>query len=505
MKLPLINSLDLRSDDKIRSNTYAAADTTRMTGGWLPADASVNELIRASAGAVRQRIRQLVRDFPYFSRAVKVRVDYTVGSGVLLQSRVKDSNGNLSDKKNQQIEDAFRFWSDECDLAGRLHFNEMQRLANRQDSECGEFILLEHFNVKNRRNYLPYALQMIEPDWLTSDQTDRTARGTEIEQGVEYDPETGRAVAYHFTDPDGWGKTTRVPAVRVIHRFDTLRPGQMRGISAFTPGVLVAKDLNSLMDSEIDASKMASKYLAMVTTPDPLGRQSSLAITDPVSGKKIEELENAIIEYLRPGESVELATNPRPGSNFPPFIKLILCMFSISTGVPYELLSGNYEGMNYSVSKMIRTDFAHQLRPEIDRHVRHFCRRPFRSFMDSAVLTGRLVLPGYFTNPARWIKDEWQPPGMEPVDRSRESKSNIDDIDYCLRSPQEIIKSRGKDPEAVVKEIAAFKRMCDAAGLEWREVSTAMANNPAAITNQDSGRGDMQDVLDILEELQVRN
>ena len=114
-----------------------------------------------------------------------------------------------------------------------------------------------------------------------------------MKQGIEYDPATGRVVAYYLADPEGFGKGERVPAENVIHGFKTLRPGQLRGISPYAPGVLLAKDLQDLMDAELDASKMAAKYLALVKTLDPTFRQTAVGATvDPASGKKIEELEN---------------------------------------------------------------------------------------------------------------------------------------------------------------------------------------------------------------------
>ena len=128
------------------------------------------------------------------------------------------------------------------------------------------------------------------------------------------------------------------------------------------------QDLQDIMDAELDASKMAAKYLALLKKADPAFRQAAAGARPDDSGKKIETLENAVIEYLRPGEDVVLTTNPRPGTNFPPFAKLVLIMFSIVSGVPYELLSGNYEGLNCAVSRMVRNDFAHQLRPIAGRH-----------------------------------------------------------------------------------------------------------------------------------------
>jgi len=494
LPIPTIRTLDMRKPSVSRSSVYAGAKTTRLTGDWSPVDSNVNDIIYASSPIIRARVRQLIRDFPYFARAINLQVDYVVDAGIQFQSRVTKANGDLDVKKIQQIEDAFSFWADDADVSGRMHFYDMMRLAKRQDIEPGEF-LIQKMRVKRSGKYLPFCIRIIEPDWLTSNSDYRTFKptpdGNEIYQGIEYSAITGERVAYHLTDPDGWGKAMRIPASDIIHGFETLRPGQLRGISPFAPGLLLANDLNSIIDAEIDASKMAAKWLAMVTTDNPMGRQIGVGMTTDDEGQKIEELENAIIEYLRPGEKIELASNPRPGANFSPFVRLILTMLSITTNVPYELLTGDYQGMNYSTGKMVRNDFAQQLRPVTNRHIRQFCTPIARAFMDEADLSGKISLPGYHSNPWPYWNFEWQPPGMESIDPGRETKARIDEIKTRLRSPQEIIKSRGRDPEAVVNEIAEFKRLCESKGLTMEEtISTAMANNPAAVEEQDRGGTD---------------
>jgi capsid protein len=77
-----------------RSDMYAAAKVDRLTGAWLPTNSDVNRIIAASSPRVRARVRQLVRDFPYFSRAVKVVTNYVVGSGITFQSRIQSSEGS---------------------------------------------------------------------------------------------------------------------------------------------------------------------------------------------------------------------------------------------------------------------------------------------------------------------------------------------------------------------------------------------------------------------------
>lgn len=482
-----------------RSDMYAAATSTRLTGGWFAANTDVNKIIAASSPPVRARVRQLVRDFPYFKRAKQVITDYTVGPEIVFQSRIRTADGKRFDKKLiQQMEDAFEFWKEEADFSGRLHYADMMRLAKDQDSETGEFIIIKR-TLRDSGRYLPYCLQMVEADWLT----DRGAtpvggpKTSYIDQGIEYDKMTGRVIAYHFTDPDGWGRVDKVLARDVIHGFEPLRPGQLRGISPFVTAVILAKDLNDYIGATVDIAKLAAKWLAIIETPDPMSRQlantvvptalSGLTVTD--STAKIEYLENAIIEYLRPGEKMTLSQNPNPSGNFAPFVKLILCMVAITTGIPYELLSADYEGLNYSVSRAKRNDFTFELRTKAVRHIRHFCLRTFRPFVDAAVLAGKLPFQSYFTNPAPYLRGEWMPPGMESIDIARETKALIDQIKSGLRSPQEVAASRGRDLEEIYEEIKAAKELAEELklDLDLQAVSTALANNPAAIQDQDGG------------------
>jgi lambda family phage portal protein len=480
---------------KQRTELYAAAKTTRLTGAWGLGNSNVNDIIGASSPALRARVRQLIRDFPYLARAANVMVDYTVGAGIVFQSKAKAASGAPDKKRIQQIEDAVRWWMDEADASGKLHYYELMRLAKRQDLEGGEFLLVKTYTQTPNR-YIPYVLQIYEADWLTSthdNYSNSTGIGAsqskiETRQGIEYEKATGRITGYWFHDPSGSGKDIRVPAEDVVHGFETLRPQQLRGVSPFAPGVLIANDLNAYLDAEIDGAKMAAKYMAIITSDNPALRQDYLTTSGTsASGEpqKVEELENAIIEYLRPGEKIELASSNRPGATFQPFVRLILTMLSITTGAPYELISGDYQGLNFSTARIVRNDFSQQLRPIAVRHIRQFAVPTFRTALDLAVLAGKITLPGYWQNPRRYQESEWQPPGMEAVDPLREAKSQIEAISYGLKSPQEVARERGRDLEDIYDEIKAAQEMAQERGLEFTAAVTNMANNPAAIMNEE--------------------
>lgn len=475
-----------------RAEMYAGAKTTRLTGAWNPAASNINDIVGASTPMLRSRIRQLIRDFPYLARAINVMVDYSIGTGIVYQSKVWNSKGKLDKKSIQKIEDAARWWMDEASADGKSHYYELMRLAKRQEIENGEFILVKTY-PKIPNHYIPYALQLYDADWLTSAKDKYTSGGNDINaapgaketrQGIEYEKLTGRVTGYWFADPNYGGNPVYVSAENVVHGFKTLRPMQLRGVPHYAPGVLIANDLNSYLDAEIDAAKMAAKYLAIVTTPDPAGRQIGIGAYKDDNNKKIEELENAIIEYMRPGESINLAQSNRPGTTFTPFVRLLLTMLSITTDVPYELISGDYQGLNFSTAKIVRNDFSQQLRPISVRHVRQFGVPTITTAIDIAVLTGKLTLPGYWQNPRVYHDSEWQPPGMDAVDPLREAKGQIEAISYGLKSPQEVARERGRDLEDIYDEIAMAQEMAKEKGLQFGKAGLSEKNNPAAVEEQ---------------------
>ncbi|OGQ60746.1 MAG: phage portal protein [Deltaproteobacteria bacterium RIFCSPLOWO2_02_FULL_53_8] len=474
---------------------YAAAKTTRLTGDWVPVNQDVNSIIRSSSTMLRGRSRQLVRDFPYFNRAINTLVNYTVGTGIVFQSRVLDENGKYDKKAIRQIEDAVEWAGEEMDVSGKLHLNELERLGKRQDVESGELLFVKTY-LKDPKRYLPFCLQAYEADWLTSAYTS-VGNGNQIDQGIEFDPATGRVIAYHFAVPSGYGqgglggstKTTRVPAEYVIHNFQTLRPGQLRGVSPFATAILIAHDLGDYLDAEIDGAKMAAKYLAFVTSSDLAGFQNLRATTDSETNQKTEEIENAIIEYLRPGEKVDIAQHNRPGDAFTPFTKFCLRMVAVSTDTTYELLTSDYEGINYSNLRGIRNDYAVMMKPHSMRHILHFSKPVIQEIITQAVLAGKITLPGFWQNPRKYFRGTFTPPGMESIDLLREGKAWIEQINARLRSPQEVAASRGRDFEEILDEIAEAEQMMKDRGLTMKDVSKALQQNPAALGATESTKG----------------
>lgn len=479
----------------MKKREYAAAKYSRLTGDWNPVDETITDLTGNSGALIRAKVRQLCRDFPYFARALNVTVDFVVGDGMQLDSTVSFRNGKINKVASQQIEDAYRFAYDELDISGRMHGVEMERLSKRQDIETGEFLAIKRFSKKKSR-YIPFCVQMIEADWLTTMGSQPTGRKT-VEQGVEIDGDTGEVTGYWFQNPDSYTSPLFVKAEDVLHKFETLRPGQIRGVSPYAPGVLVTKSLQDIMEGELDGVQMAAKWLAFITSADPESRQNQIdGLETDSAGHRIEELENGIIEYLNQGEEVKLASNPRPSTNFPPFIKLVLGMLSVTTNVPYVLLSGDYEGMNYTTLRAVRNDHLATLRPVYWRHINHWNRPIFKEIMDSAVMSGRLPFKNYFSNPYPYLKSVWFPPSMPPVDALKDNKADIEAMNANIMSPQEVVAKRGQILEDVYQMIEKATELKAQYNIVDKEVSTALATSPSALEGKDENADKKEDKKD---------
>lgn len=480
-----------RENINLREAKYAAAKTTLQSGGWTTqGDTKINTLVQNSSGILRARARQLVRDMPAMATAIDRLVDHQVGKGSTLQCRIKGADGNLNTILNQQIEDAWKYWCDEADETGRLHFDEIQQLACRQEYEIGEYIFIKKRTRMNGR-YLPFSLMVLESDQLTSQA--RPLTGNDIIEGVEYEKRTGRAVAYHFDDPDRWNKTLRIPAEQVIIGYKTLRPGQLRGVTPLAPVLLLSHSLRDYLDAEVSTAQRAARWLAFVTSPNPqetmaaFGAATSSVYTDSNDQAKYTmEMGNAVVDFLKTGEDVTIANHNRPGDAFTPFVRHLLQTFAATVGCTYELVSGDYE-LKYTGARVARNDMNKALGVRRARLIRQLCENVRREFMDWAVLTGKVDIPDYFRNPAPYMNAVWMHDGQDAIDPLREGRAEADAILNKTRSPQEILIARGRDPEQVLDEFKEWNQMLKDRGLYEEPTDTGLQTNPAAVGAPEGG------------------
>ncbi|HUT95468.1 MAG TPA: phage portal protein, partial [Thermoguttaceae bacterium] len=249
---------------------YDAAKLDRTNSAWRTANTSPDLELEAS-GRIRARARDLVRNNAYAKGVVRALVRNVVGTGIKLQSRIEGA-----EPLNKSIEQLFNRWTLVSDAAGRLTFEEIQRLAFQEVIEAGECLI--HFTrlESDRGRPVSLALEMIDADRLADDMQTRKLSmegDNEIRRGVEVNA-LGRPVAYwiYRTHPNDINSTMyrtfpeRVPAEECLHLYKSERIGQTRGVSLFAPVVGWLKQLGYYVDNELQASAVSSCFTAAITT-----------------------------------------------------------------------------------------------------------------------------------------------------------------------------------------------------------------------------------------------
>jgi len=435
---------------------YEGASKGRRTSGWIAQSTSANSEIHTALTFLRNRSRDLVRNNPYAKRAVKEIANNVVGTGIVPNP--------MADSKAQQkkLKNAWKAWADStmCDYDGHLNFYGLMYLVMRTVAESGECIVRKRItDVKS--SPFPLQLQVLEPDFIdTTKWQDRTELGGYIYYGVEFNKEN-KIVAYWLWDNhpgDNMQKSiqsNRIPADEIIHVFEKERPGQFRGVPFGHSSMLRLKDFDEYEDAQLIRQKIAQCFTVFVT-------DSSI---QPVAGVSdddddlLERVEPGIIERLPPGKSVTMATPPDAGQSYDPYTKGVLRGIACGFGMDYVTLTGDLTGVNFSSGRMGWLMFHRNVQVwQWNMLIPMFCDKTWLWFMQIAVITGNAK--------SQLVPVRWTPPRREMIDPTKEISAQVDAIRGGLQSWQETIRENGLNPEEVIDEMIADKKMFDESGLQ---------------------------------------
>ena len=445
---------------------FDAGQHHRRLRGFRATRAHVNALIAASGPDITARARWLVRNNGYAVNAVESWAANTVGDGIKPISKIADA------ARKEELQRLWLAWTDEADAEGLTDFYGLQRRAAREVFLAGEVF----FRFRPRRAgdsmSVPVQLQMLPAEMLPLEQTGIGANGNAIRQGIEFD-RIGRRVAYHFfrrhpgdsTDPGLAGEIVRVPASEVIHVIDPVEGGQLRGVSKLAPAIVKLFLLDQYDDAELDRKKVAAMYAMFVTSPAP---ENPLA-PDDEDGPEGVEISPGQIVRLDPGEDVTIGQPADSGGTYEPFQYRTLLQISAALGIPYPYIANDMVKGNFSNSRLALIEFRRRVSAwQHSVMVWQLCRPVYARWMDAAVLSGALSLPGYEANRSQLLAVDWLPTKWDWVDPLKDANAEIAQIEAGLKSRTQAIAERGYDAEQVDRDIAAERARERALGLDFR-------------------------------------
>ena len=441
---------------------YDAAARGRRVENWSTRRTSADAAAAVGFADMRDRARDLVRNNPYAQRMVTLWVTALIGHGWSFKAKAGRRNGG---RRGQVATDEFRAWAGDprqCDYEGLLNFDGLVAKAVRCWKESGEVLL--RFRIPSpatmRRLGLrvPLQLHVLEPDWLAEDHDGLNMAGTPdggwISRGIEYDADGKRINYWLYNYHPGEAQvrvitpeSNRVPADEIIHLFAPLRPQQTRGVTCLAPVVITLKDLDDYMDAQLLKQKVSACMTGVIVDVDGASDQKS-----DVS----DRLEPGAMVRLGPGQDIRFSSPPSVGE-IDQIMRTYLLRIAMGGNVPYELLTGDFQGTNFSAGRLGWQSFNKQtvceqwqlLAPSLFNRVWEWWSR-------QASIVGV---------PTDGLTPDWTPPPPQAYDPAADTKATISKMRAGLLPPQEAIREEGLEPEDVLQQYQEWNASIDAAGI----------------------------------------
>jgi lambda family phage portal protein len=476
--LNVIGKTDERRRDRalmLDRRRYEGAARGRRTAGWRSSGASAADEIREALGVLRNRSRDLTRNNGWWSRAIRVWVNNTVGETGLTPALPANMDRTLKDK----ILGLWKDWAHTTaiDVEGRSTFVGLQILLQRSIVEGGES--LGRFVVSTDRNLpLGLQLQLLEPDHIDTSKEFTTPRGRII-NGVEFNKKSQRLGYWLFETHPGtstvigrtrFGESKFIDAAEILHPYRTDRIGQVRGVPWGAPVMLATRDFDDYTDAQLLRQKIAACFVGFTHMGDPPPGD----IEDP-GRDDVMEFEPGTIDDLPPGREITFSKPPGV-ENMEEYSGLTLRQIAMGFGVSVEAMTGDLSKVNFSSGRMGHLEFQREVRTtRAQVLVPLICQPIWRRFVTIAQIQGKLPdgIP---------MTVEWIPPREEMIDPTKE----VPAITRKIRSGQstlsrELQRAGIADTRAFLEERQADDKMLD-------EMSIVLTSDPRqGVGSSDAG------------------
>lgn len=461
-----------------------AGSVRRRLTYWQPSSVHVNALMRNAGHTIIARARWLVRNNGYAKAALRAWSAATVGAGIKPSSLITDT------ELRDAVQIAWAVWTDEADAEDVTDFYGFARRVAREAFLAGECFVRFRPRYPSDGLSVPLQLQLIPSEQLSLwRQIEAVPAGLNnaggfIRMGIEFDRNLrDKRVAYwfyrsnptdqtlSFIDAFNQQQLVRVPAEEVIHVFDPVEAGQLRGLTGYAAAIVKLFQLDLYDDAEVERQKQQARYATFIET------SQELALAQQEEGNPLEPRPDddpavwgpGATVHLYPGEEVKFATPGGVASGYEPFQFRTLLQICASLGIPYAELSADLSRATYASSRAGLLAFRSEV--EAFQHavlVYQFLRKVWVRWMDAAVLAGAipgLTASAYNAQPMLYRAMQAITPRTPWVDPLKDRQAMKLAVDSQVMAPQDAIEAEGLDIETVYRRIAEAQKLREKYGI----------------------------------------
>lgn len=462
---------------------YEAASKGDRTFGWKRSPKDAASEIAVAKKPVRENARDLARNNPFAVSALDGLSSNVIGTGI--ETVFKNRDGST----NKALTEQFARWagSTRADAVNTSTYYGIQELVFRSVVEGGEALVLPIIEGgKDAR----FCLKALEPDFIDDFRTGYFGRPTEkVIDGILLGEGGKKVGIYLFEEHPGslnYGLHAKTfisklhPIEDVLQIYRMERIGQLRGMSWFSPVITLLKELDGFFDATILKQKIAAAFAGYIKNSDVVTTGLGAAVKRPIP----ETIDSGAIDILPDGMEIQFPSPPA-ANDFDPFTRAILRAYSSGMKVPYEVVTGDLSGVNFSSGRMGWQEFGRKIDQwQWNMLVPMLCEPVAWRWLQFQAVNGAMTNGVYPT---------FVMPKRQMVDPVSETNATVAQIRNGLKSLPEAIREQGYDPIEKLKEIAEFNKSMDEYGVVFdsdaRKTTKSGITQSAESNPVDSGEG----------------
>ena len=485
-----------RSQARHVLNAYESAQPSRLRkrkGDTNSGDRNMEQ----AGGTLRSQARHLDENHDISKGILDVMVTNIVGPrGIGVEPQPRTLTGEIDKKLSKQL---VVLWDDFCrkpEVTGEMSMARAERLACRswlRDGEVFAKLIAGKVKTLDHLTRVPLSIELLESDFVPHD-LNNEKKG--IVQGVERS-QWGRPRAYHVfkTHPGavGWRHSTdtkRITADKMLHPKMTSRIGQARGTTIFASVFTRLDDLKDYEESERVAARISAAMAGYIKkgTPDMYIPQVNADGTLVEDEREFSFAPGMMFDNLLAGEDVGTMESNRPSALLQPFRDSMLRAVAGGTGSGYSSISKDFSG-SYSSQRQELVEQYGSYGVLTDDFVSMFTEPIYRVFIDMCLASGLIEAPTTLDKDTLYDA-EYRGQSMPWIDPKKEADANEKLVKAGFESRTGVIRSRGKDPDKVTRQIEKERNEAADMGLVFssEEPKEVKADGKELVPDSEQGK-----------------
>jgi lambda family phage portal protein len=298
-----------------------------------------------------------------------------------------------------------------------------------------------------------------------------------------------------------WGRK------RIVHLFDLLMPGQIRGLSPLTAALTPSHAKGTLREFGLGAALVQTMVAATIESDLPSAQaMGSINVGEfggapggspdewlKARGEFYESskvsLTPGVIGHLMRGDKLKIHRAEAPNNTYEAFDNSLGREAAKAAGSSAEDLSGDYSKTSFSASRL-----ANELPWRINTRrrsaiVEPFYRAVFAAWLEEQFETGRIVLPkgapAFFEAPNAYAASVWRGSSKPVADPLKAVQADILEMENGLATLESKLGERGLDFEEILAQRKAEKEQLEKAGFTCPTPKAVLALGPDEIVAEE--------------------